>query len=359
MAPTEAAIKIDESIVALEGSQRDVDVKMENLMKGIAKTVQASALTAAEKIAEKYNKMFEDLEKAAKHSEDITDKMVQFANRFRPMNNQALRYVLKLKGFSQAMRKDKIKTIQEALGQDDPDIGMVSEVVEEITESFKPLVDLFHTVRDGYGELTSEANQLSLVAQQQQNSSEKQKTTAEIAKDAGEFATGVSGGGALVCGACWIGNGSLAAWATAPACVVIGPLGWMSLVGIGGVAGIAAWAGGAEAEKAHRQIIKDMEMVTDVMNDIVLLVNKHCAELELICETLTNIKEDAEILDKTMRKMKENDASGKSIRLPCNRANRQLESMSDDCTKLEASCDKYIETEKNGQKGVWNIVNKK
>merc|ERR1719373_1301075 len=80
--------KTAKSITASEDSHSDVDVAMENMMKDLAKTVQETALTAAAAVLDKYNKMFKDLSVAAQHSEDITNKMVKFADRFRPMNNK-------------------------------------------------------------------------------------------------------------------------------------------------------------------------------------------------------------------------------------------------------------------------------
>jgi len=336
-------------------SEVDLDESLIKVCEGIGKTVAGTTLASAVALGEMYQKMFSDLTTVAASSKEIQDQVVLFASRFRPMNSAAFRYVVKLKHFSQAMQKDKIPSIQDALGSDVPDLDFVSDVVVEITEAFTPVVSLFNEVRDGYNGLCDEANATSVQAQHQHNVSAGQRTTAEVAEVAGVLALSTSATGAVALGTA-IGVPGLAAWSTSVAAACMGPAGWIALIGVGAVAGGVAVGGGILAKKTHEQVMKDMEKVHLVMNEIVELVHKHSKELETICETLSKVASDSKILDKALSDWKDKHAAGRNIQLPCKRAKRQLKTMMGDCQKLENECDGYIETEKAGRFSAFKII---
>merc|ERR1712099_220618 len=87
--------------------------------------------------------------------------------------------------------------------------------------------------------------------------------------------------------------------------VCMGPGGWICLLSAGAVAGAAAVAAGQLAKGTYEQIMKDMQKVHVVMDEIIQLVPKHSQELEVICETLQKVAEASKILDNNMKSWKE------------------------------------------------------
>lgn len=326
----------------------DVDASLDGIMSGLQKTVGDVALAATQAVADKYRTMFEDLNEAAKHSAETQDLIIQFARKFQPMNSDAFNYVLQLKVFAQTMKQDKIPTIEDCLETDIPDVEAVSDVVQEIVEAFEPLVELFDKVQAGYATLLDEAQALDLQAQKQIVNSESQASTAETALAIGIGAVAVSGAGA--------GVGIVVLWSGSLAAACMGPVGWSLLLGVGAVGGTITAIASHEAKTTHHQIVASMAKVDKVMREITQLVYRHRNELQDICASLKKLADDSKTLDKSLCQWKDKQGEGKSTKVPCGRAKRQLGVMRDDCTVLEKKCDTYIETEKGARIGLLNIV---
>lgn len=311
----------------------------------IRASVGETTLSGAKAVSQKYRQMFDDLNEAVSRSEETQSMLFNFAARFRPMNDRAFEYVLKLKFFARHMRDDKIPTIQDSL--DDDDFETLTEVVQEIADLFKPIVKCFDEVVAGYSALQDEATQLDLTAQQQIRESQRQVQTADRAQRLGAAAVM----GSLTEAA---GVGVVAAAGSLPA--ALAPVGLLTgAAGVLVIGSVAVFAG-KEAKKTHQQIVEDMRKLDMVMQDIVVTVEKHGKELRQISAALESLAGNTDTLSKRVHDGRTKKEEGKKLKAQKNGAARQLQAMTTDCNSLEENCDQYLETEQAGQTRIWNLL---
>lgn len=288
-----------------------------------ANTIDAIALAG-----EKYKEMFKELVKLSEDFEFLNQLVCDFAKEFKPTNLKAFQCVVAVRRACKELQEDQIPTMKEYA--EDHDWDSLREMAKELEDSFAPPIQEFQEMTAAYTALLMKGQAIEAEADKNERTADDLRYKGKVGVAAGAGVTTLATGAAGVLGTVTL-VGVTQAW---------NPVGWVILgscavaaVGVGGLAitgvivGGTTWTLSANAQER-------ISNLSDIMKDIVVLMETHSKQLVVLTDNLKAMQKDAEKLGKIPN---------------TKRLQRILDALSEKVDKSIVDCDNYIQTEFQAQ----------
>jgi len=302
----------------------------------IVKLIAASKLSPVETVSESLTHlqhMFEGLNARYARHRELETHLIKLASEYREIHEKAIRYVDEMKEFSESAKDDYMPLLEKALNQQN--LKMAECMLEDMSSHFDGVSVSFIEVVVKYEATARCIDEATMHAARLAKEAHSASESGESIKRKGVKATIV--GRVLAVG------GSIAA---GTACVVAGPVVVPSAV-VAGI-GAAAYAAGRGAV-AHGQNVTEeqdrqtamFESFNDAMQKVNKIVMEHKMEVLYIQKSLKDLARNSSSLRRLVDKWAGDEGDETLLAT-------YLKHITGNFTALEAKCDEFKQTDRNG-----------